>query len=254
MKITFLGTGTSQGIPVIACKCIVCQSTDKKDKRYRSSVLIELDGKNLVIDTGPDFRSQMLENQVEHLDALLFTHEHKDHIAGLDDVRPFNFKQGTSIPIYCSSQVEKAIKREYHYIFADQKYPGIPELELHIIENESFQIFNNQKIIPIEVNHYLMKVFGFRINDFTYITDAKTIDQSEISKIQGTKTLVVNALRHESHISHFSLQEALELIDFIKPENAYLTHISHLFGTHKKMEIDLPENVFFAYDGLQLIV
>lgn len=252
MKITFLGTGTSQGVPVIACKCSVCTSSNIKDKRYRSSILINIKGKNIVVDTGPDFRSQMLANEVQKLDAILFTHEHKDHIAGLDDVRPFNFKQGAPIPVYCSIEVEKAIKREYHYIFADTKYPGIPELKLEKIDNEPFIIFDEQKIIPIEVQHYKMSVFGFRINDFTYITDAKTIIEKEIKKIFGTKTLVLNALRHESHISHFNLQEALDLIDMIKPEKAYLTHISHLFGTQQEIEAHLPKNVFAAYDGLEI--
>jgi phosphoribosyl 1,2-cyclic phosphate phosphodiesterase len=254
MKITFLGTGTSQGVPVIACKCFVCISTNKKDKRYRSSILINLEGKNIVVDTGPDFRSQMLANDVEQLDAILFTHEHKDHIAGLDDVRPFNFRQGSPIPVYCSVEVDKAIKREYHYIFADQKYPGIPELTLETINNQPFILFEKQEVIPIEVQHYKMKVFGFRINDFTYITDAKTIESDEIKKIYGTKILVVNALRHESHISHFNLQEALNLIDLIKPEKAYLTHISHLFGTQQDIESHLPNNVFVAYDGLEILM
>jgi phosphoribosyl 1,2-cyclic phosphate phosphodiesterase len=254
MKITFLGTGTSQGVPVIACKCSVCHSSDIKDKRYRSSILINLESRNIVVDTGPDFRSQMLANEVEQLDAILFTHEHKDHIAGLDDVRPFNFKQGAPIPVYCSVEVEKAIKREYHYIFADTKYPGIPELTLEKIENEPFKIFGEHEIIPIEVQHYKMSVFGFRINDFTYITDAKTIIEKEIKKISGTKTLVINALRHESHLSHFNLQEALDLIEVIKPEKAYLTHISHLFGTQQQIEAHLPKNVFVAYDGLEILM
>jgi phosphoribosyl 1,2-cyclic phosphate phosphodiesterase len=251
MKITFLGTGTSQGVPVIACSCRICSSSDLKDKRYRSSVLIEIDNKALVIDTGPDFRSQMLANHVQRLDAVLFTHEHKDHVAGLDDIRPFNFKQQAPISVYASDRVEQAIKREFHYIFAEKKYPGIPEITLHKIDLEPFTLFENIQIIPIEVKHYLMPVLGFRINNFTYITDAKTIAEKEIEKIKGTEVLVINALRIESHPAHFNLDEALQFIDLIKPKKAFLTHISHLFGTHKEIEQMLPKNVYVSYDGLQ---
>ena len=183
MKITFLGTGTSQGVPVIACSCRVCSNSDLKDKRYRSSVLIEIDNRAIVIDTGPDFRSQMLANHIQRLDAVLFTHEHKDHVAGLDDIRPFNFKQQAPISVYASDRVEQAIKREFHYIFAEKKYPGIPEITLHKIDLEPFTLFENIQIIPIEVKHYLMPVLGFRINNFTYITDAKTIAEKEIEKM-----------------------------------------------------------------------
>lgn len=251
MKITFLGTGTSQGVPVIACSCRICSSSDLKDKRYRSSVLIEIDNKALVIDTGPDFRSQMLANHVQRLDAVLFTHEHKDHVAGLDDIRPFNFKQQAPISVYASERVEQAIKREFHYIFAEKKYPGIPEITLHKIDLAPFTLFENIQIIPIEVKHYLMPVLGFRINNFTYITDAKTIAEKEIEKIKGTEVLVINALRIESHPAHFNLDEALQFIDIIKPKMAFLTHISHLFGTHKEIEQMLPKNVYVSYDGLQ---
>ena len=251
MKITFLGTGTSQGVPVIACSCRVCSNSDLKDKRYRSSVLIEIDNKALVIDTGPDFRSQMLANHVQRLDAVLFTHEHKDHVAGLDDIRPFNFKQQAPISVYASESVEQAIKREFHYIFAEKKYPGIPEITLHKIDIAPFTLFENIQIIPIEVKHYLMPVLGFRINNFTYITDAKTIAEKEIEKIKGTEVLVINALRIESHPAHFNLDEALQFIDIIKPKMAFLTHISHLFGTHKEIEQMLPKNVYVSYDGLQ---
>lgn len=251
MKITFLGTGTSQGVPVIACSCRVCSNSDLKDKRYRSSVLIEIDNRAIVIDTGPDFRSQMLANHVQRLDAVLFTHEHKDHVAGLDDIRPFNFKQQAPISVYASDRVEQAIKREFHYIFAEKKYPGIPEITLHKIDLEPFTLFENIQIIPIEVKHYLMPVLGFRINNFTYITDAKTIAEKEIEKIKGTEVLVINALRIESHPAHFNLDEALQFIDLIKPKKAFLTHISHLFGTHKEIEQMLPKNVYVSYDGLQ---
>lgn len=251
MKITFLGTGTSQGVPVIACSCRVCSNSDLKDKRYRSSVLIEIDKRAIIIDTGPDFRSQMLANHVQQLDAVLFTHEHKDHVAGLDDIRPFNFKQQAPISVYASDRVEQAIKREFHYIFAEKKYPGIPEITLHKIDLEPFTLFENIQIIPIEVKHYLMPVLGFRINNFTYITDAKTIAEKEIEKIKGTEVLVINALRIESHPAHFNLDEALQFIDLIKPKKAFLTHISHLFGTHKEIEQMLPKNVYVSYDGLQ---
>jgi len=252
MKITFLGTGTSQGVPVIACSCKVCLSSDVKDKRFRSSVLIEINNKSLVIDTGPDFRSQMLANNVQQLDAVLFTHEHKDHVAGLDDIRPFNFKQHAPIAVFASERVEQAIKREYHYIFAEKKYPGIPEISLNRIDLNPFNVWKDLKIIPIEVKHYLMPVLGFRINNFTYITDAKTIDSKEIDKIKGTEVLVINALRIEAHPAHFNLDEALLFIDLIKPKKAFLTHISHLFGTHNDIEKMLPENVFVSYDGLQI--
>jgi phosphoribosyl 1,2-cyclic phosphate phosphodiesterase len=254
MKITFLGTGTSQGIPVIACTCKVCSSEDLKDKRFRSSVLIEFDDQALVIDTGPDFRSQMLANKVQRLDAVLFTHEHKDHFAGLDDIRPFNFKQQASISVFASERVEQAIKREYHYIFSEKKYPGIPEINLNRIDLNPFFICEGLKIIPIEVKHYLMPVLGFRINNFTYITDAKTIELQEIEKIKGTEVLVINALRIETHPAHFNLDEALQFIDLIKPKKAFLTHISHLFGTHSEIEKMLPENVFVSHDGLKIDV
>jgi phosphoribosyl 1,2-cyclic phosphate phosphodiesterase len=251
MKITVLGSGTSQGVPVIACDCHVCTSSDTKDKRLRSSVLISIGEENYVIDSGPDFRQQMLVNKVKSLRGILFTHEHKDHVAGLDDIRPFNFKQQAPISVYASDRVEQAIKREFHYIFAEKKYPGIPEITLHKIDLEPFTLFENIQIIPIEVKHYLMPVLGFRINNFTYITDAKTIAEKEIEKIKGTEVLVINALRIESHPAHFNLDEALQFIDIIKPKMAFLTHISHLFGTHKEIEQMLPKNVYVSYDGLQ---
>jgi phosphoribosyl 1,2-cyclic phosphate phosphodiesterase len=251
MKVVFLGTGTSQGVPVIACDCRVCQSADSRDKRLRSSVMLQINNLNLVIDTGPDFRQQMLREQVMHLDAVLFTHEHKDHIAGLDDVRAFNFKQNADIDIYATAAVQKAIKREFYYAFEENKYPGVPSFNLIEIDNHEFYI-NNIKIIPIEVLHYQMPVKAFRINDFTYITDAKTIQPAEVEKIKGTKVLVINALRRHKHISHFTLQEAIDFINIIKPEKAYLTHISHLLGTHHEVSVELPHNITLAYDGLTI--
>jgi phosphoribosyl 1,2-cyclic phosphate phosphodiesterase len=249
MKITFLGTGTSQGIPVIACRCEVCSSSNPKDNRLRCSVLVEFNGKTIVIDTGPDFRQQMLKNKVRRLDAVLFTHEHKDHVAGLDDIRAFNFVMKQNMDIYLTDAVEQAIRREFSYIFADTKYPGIPLINLHRITNHPFDLFD-QTILPIEVMHYQMPVFGYRIGDFTYITDAKSISEIELEKLEGTKILVINALRRETHVSHFTLNEALELINRIKPQKGYLTHLSHQMGKHEDVMKELPTNVEIAYDGL----
>lgn len=249
MKITFLGTGTSQGIPVIACRCEVCSSSNPKDNRLRCSVLVEFNGKTIVIDTGPDFRQQMLKNKVRRLDAVLFTHEHKDHVAGLDDIRAFNFVMKQNMDIYLTDAVEQAIRREFSYIFADTKYPGIPLINLHRITNHPFDLFD-QTILPIEVMHYQMPVFGYRIGDFTYITDAKSISEIELEKLEGTRILVINALRRETHVSHFTLNEALELINRIKPQKGYLTHLSHQMGKHEDVMKELPSNVEIAYDGL----
>lgn len=250
-NVTFLGTGTSQGVPVIACNCDVCSSKSPKDDRFRCSILIEYEGRNYVVDSGPDFRQQMLRANVQSLEALLFTHEHKDHVAGMDDVRAFNFKQKRDMEVYCSEAVEKALKREFHYVFEANKYPGVPAVNLNRIDKKPFTI-NNMPVIPVEVMHYKMPVFGFRVGDFTYITDAKTVTEEEREKIRGTKVLVVNALRKEEHISHFNLEQALAFIEDIGPEKAYLTHISHLFGKHEDIEKELPENVHVAFDGLRL--
>ena len=253
MKITFLGTGTSQGVPLIACKCEVCTSTNVKDKRLRSSIMVETSTTTIVIDTGPDFRQQMLREQVEQLDAVVFTHEHKDHIAGLDDVRAFNFINGKHIEVYATSRVQAAIKREFAYIFAEDKYPGIPLINLNEIDLAPFQI-KDIKLIPIEVMHYKMPVLGFRIADFTYITDAKSISEKEKEKIKGSKVLVLNALRREEHISHFTFQEAIDLAKELDVEQAYFTHISHQLGLHEQVSDELPSNIFLAYDGLKLIL
>ncbi len=251
MKITFLGTGTSQGVPLIACKCEVCKSTNVKDKRLRSSIMVETSTTTIVIDTGPDFRQQMLREQVEQLDAVVFTHEHKDHIAGLDDVRAFNFINGKHIEVYATSRVQAAIKREFAYIFAEDKYPGIPLINLNEIDLAPFQI-KDIKLIPIEVMHYKMPVLGFRIDDFTYITDAKSISEKEKEKMKGSKVLVLNALRREEHISHFTFQEAIDLAKELDVEQAYFTHISHQLGLHDAVSEELPSNIFLAYDGLNL--
>lgn len=250
MRITILGSGTSQGVPVIACECEVCQSTDPKDNRLRSSILIEHNGENYCVDTGPDFRQQMLNNKVSSLNAILYTHEHKDHLAGMDDVRAFNFKQKQPMDIYCTVDVEEALRREFYYVFLKDGYPGIPQINLNRIGDSPFTLSSGLTVTPIEVMHYRMPVKGFRFGEFTYITDAKTISDQEKDKVRGTRILVINALRIDSHISHFNLEEALAFIDEINPEKAYLTHISHLFGTHKQINEMLPENVWASYDGL----
>lgn len=252
MKVTFLGTGTSQGVPVIACECAVCSSNDHHDKRLRVSVLLEIDGKNLVIDAGPDFRYQMLRAGVKNLDAILFTHEHKDHVAGLDDIRAFNYKQQSEIDIYAHKRVQDALKKEFHYIFSGNNYPGIPQLRLNDIEENLNFTAAGIEIIPVSVMHFQLPIFGFRIGNFTYITDAKTITEEQKEKIRGTEILVVNALQKERHISHFTLSEALEFAAGINAPKTYLTHVSHKMGTHHEVSRELPKGVFMAYDGLEL--
>lgn len=254
MKITFLGTGTSQGVPVIACDCEVCQSTDSHDKRLRSSILVEWEGCSLVVDSGPDFRYQMLRENVQHLDAILFTHSHKDHIAGLDDVRAFNRKQGSPIDVYADLAVHDALKREFFYAFHPQAYFGVPQLNLHKIEKDTPFTVYDQEVVPLEVLHYRMPVLGFRFGDFTYITDAKTISDETIGKIKGTKILVLNALQQQTHISHFTLQEAIEMADKIGAEHTYFTHIGHLMGQHAEVSQTLPNHISLAHDGLTLTV
>lgn len=250
MKVTFLGTGTSQGVPVIACSCEVCLSTNPKDKRLRSSIYLEDPDFHVVIDTGPDFRFQMLRAQVKQLDAVIFSHAHKDHIAGLDDVRAFNRIQGGAIDIYADTYVQEALKREFYYAFQPQMYFGIPQLNLiDIHESRNFKI-KDKEIIPILVYHYKMPVLGFRIKDFAYITDAKTISKEEKDKLRGVKTLVLNALQKESHISHLTLSEAIELAQEIGAETTYFTHISHNLGLHADISEELPNSILLAYDGL----
>lgn len=252
MKISFLGTGTSQGVPVIACPCAVCHSTDVRDKRLRSSVLVSCAGRNIIIDTGPDFRYQMLRQQVDHLDAVLMTHSHKDHIAGLDDVRAFNYAQQESISIYANVETLSALEREFYYAFSAVKYPGVPQLDLEEIEAlKPFHLFE-QEVIPFEVLHYKMPVLGFRMGKFAYITDAKTVPQESMDVLQDVEVLVVNALQEMPHISHFTLEEALAFIQQVNPSRAYLTHISHRFGTHEYIQSKLPKNVFIAYDQLEI--
>jgi phosphoribosyl 1,2-cyclic phosphate phosphodiesterase len=251
MKITFLGTGTSQGIPVIACPCNVCHSKDRKDKRLRTSVLIETDDKIFTIDAGPDFRYQMLRNDVMHLDAILITHSHKDHIGGLDDVRSFNYLQRKPMDIYVSKYHQVELKREFSYAFEEYPYPGVPAFNLIDIYDKPFFV-GNTKIIPFQVMHLKMEVTGFRIGDFAYITDANYIPADVLANLIDCKVVVLNALRKEKHISHYNLEEAVNILEFLRPEKAYLTHISHLMGFHKSVSKLLPDFIELAYDGLTL--
>jgi phosphoribosyl 1,2-cyclic phosphate phosphodiesterase len=253
MKVTVLGSGTSQGVPVIACDCSVCSSADTRDKRLRTSVMIETKGKVFVIDTGPDFRQQMLTYKVKDLTAVLFTHEHKDHVAGLDDVRAFNFKLKRHVDVYAEQRVQESLQREYAYIFAENKYPGIPQINMHTIQNKPFSI-EGIDIIPIRAYHHKLPVFGFRIHNFAYLTDVKTVPEAEKSKLEKLEVLILTALRKEEHISHMNLKEALELISEIRPRICYLTHLSHTFGLHAEEEVRLPPGVKIAYDGLTFVL
>lgn len=248
-KVRILGSGTSQGIPMIACDCDVCQSTDPRDRRLRSSILLELNGLNYCIDAGPDFRYQLLREKVKHLEGILFTHEHKDHVAGLDDVRAFNYFSQKPMNIYCSKNVETALHREFHYVFNEKNYPGIPKINLIPIDKNPFNL-DGIEVIPIEVMHYKLPVLGFRIGSFAYITDAKTVAEEEKNKLKNVDILIINALHKFPHISHFNLEEALAFIDEVKPKKAYLTHISHLFGKHEEILKELPKHVSLLYDGL----
>lgn len=251
LTIQFLGTGTSTGVPMIGCDCPVCISTHSKDKRLRTSVLVQSENTRLVIDTTPDFRYQMLRSKTTQLDAVLFTHPHKDHIAGLDDIRAFNFFSGAAMNIYANALTEEAIRRDFYYAFSDKRYPGTPELQMHSIGNEIFYI-GDLAIQPIQVMHHRMPVTGFRIGDFTYITDANFIDVDELEKIKGSKVLVLNALRKEKHLSHFTLQEALDIALLTGVPSVYFTHISHQLGMHETINEGLPSHVQLAYDGLTI--
>lgn len=251
--ITFLGTGTSQGIPVIGCKCMVCLSIDNKDKRLRSSVIIEHNGSVLLIDAGPDFRQQMLREGISCVDAVLLTHEHKDHTGGLDDVRAINFIRKEPFTIYCEERVKESLKREYSYAFEEYKYPGAPEFDIKIIDTAPFNI-NSAQVIPIRAFHYKLPVLGFRIGDIAYITDANYIPDEEFDKLQNLSILVLNTVRRERHISHFSLDEAVEIAKKVNPKQCYLTHLSHQIGIHTHLDASLPDWISPAYDRLSTTV
>jgi phosphoribosyl 1,2-cyclic phosphate phosphodiesterase len=248
VKITFLGTGTSQGVPVIACDCETCLSDDERDKRLRTSILIEKDEIIMVIDAGPDFRQQMLSHKVKKLDAIILTHEHKDHISGMDDVRAFNYRSQDAIDIFAEERVQKAIRKEYSYVFAEYQYPGIPKMRLNIITDYAFKV-GDITITPLRVYHYRLPVYGFRIGDFAYITDANYIPEETKEKLFGVKYLVINALRKEKHISHFCLREAIDIIREISPKKAYITHISHQMGRFREVSLGLPQGIALGYDG-----
>ena len=250
MKLTFLGTGTSHGIPVIGCRCPVCTSGDPRDRRLRTSLLVEVGDQTIVVDTGPDFRQQILDAGIRKLDAVVMTHQHRDHIAGLDDVRSFNYMQQKPMPVYGNHYVMDQIKREFHYVF-DNDYPGVPQLELHQIENEPFDV-DGLQWTPIQVYHHNLPVFGFRLGGLSYITDANRIPDVEMDKIRNSEVMIINALQREDHISHFTLSEAIEMIEVLKPKRAYLIHVSHNLGLHSEVSEVLPSHVHLAYDGLQI--
>lgn len=256
MKLTFLGTGTSQGVPVIACHCGVCRSTDPRDKRLRTAALLQIEnGKftNILFDIGPDFRQQMLRENVEHLDAILITHAHRDHVAGLDDIRSFNYVQHRKMDVYLNSEARVAIERDYHYIFEPHQYPGLPEAELHTVDS-TFTIPSGIEVTPIKAMHKDLPVLGYCIGKMAYITDANYIAPKEMSKLEGVEVLVLNALRKEKHFSHYCLSEALEVIEKVASRRAYLTHISHEMGLHAEITKELPAGVELAYDGLSINV
>lgn len=253
LKIKLLGTGTSQGVPIIGCRCSVCKSDDIKDNRLRTSAYVLVKDKHIVIDAGPDFRQQMLREKITQIDAILLTHSHKDHTGGLDDIRAFNYIQGKSIDIYGSKETIEAVKRDYYYAFSENKYPGVPEMKLHIIDNIPFSI-GDVNIIPIEVKHLKMSVFGFRINEFAYITDASFISNEEKMKLKNLNILVLNALRIAKHYSHFNLEEALQIADELKAEQVYFTHISHNMGKHNEINANLPKNMQLGYDSQNIVL
>lgn len=252
VKITFLGTGTSQGVPLIGCQCAVCRSTDPRDKRLRTSVLIESETTTIVIDSGPDFRYQLLRADVRKLDALVFTHSHKDHVAGMDDIRAFNYLQGKPVDVYATEFTQSVLKKEFEYVFQNSDYPGIPQLNLHTLRNDKEFIIGDIRLTPVEVMHYKMPVLGFRINNLTYITDANFIAKEEKQKMLGSDWLILNALRREPHISHFTLDQAIELALEINPQQTWFTHISHQLGLHAEVEGELPDGIQLAYDTLSL--
>lgn len=253
MKLTFLGTGTSMGVPVIACQCAVCQSTDIHDKHLRTSALIETDtGGNILIDIGPDFREQMLREKVMHLDGILITHAHRDHVGGLDDIRSFNYVQRRKMDLYCNREARIAIERDYHYIFDYHQFPGLPEAVIHELSGDTPFTLDDTKVIPIKAMHKDLPVLGYRIGRIGYITDANHIELKELDKLSGVELLVINALRKTKHFSHFCLPEALEIIEKVSPREAYLTHVSHEMGLYSEVDRELPQHVHIAYDGLKI--
>ena len=253
MKITLLGTGTSQGVPVIGCDCLVCKSNNSHDKRLRSSVMFEINDQCFVIDTGPDFRQQMLIHNVKDINAVLYTHHHKDHVAGLDDIRAFNHKWKKDMDIYCNTITSNVLHNEFPYVFSEDKYPGVPQVNINIFNNNIFYV-GKTEVIPIEATHYLLPVFGFRIYDFIYLTDVSSISKIEKKKMFNADLIILDALRKESHISHFSLQEALDLLEELKPKQALLTHISHYMGLHNEVNRSLPDNINLGYDRQFIIL
>lgn len=252
VKLTFLGTGTSQGVPIIACDCDVCRSTDSRDKRLRASVLLEFSGKKILVDAGPDFRYQLLRQGVKTLDAIILTHFHKDHTGGLDDVRAFNYFTKKPMDIYCEDRVYTALKRDYAYVFAEEKYPGAPSMDVHVIDENPFTIDGSAPIIPIRGMHYQLPVLGFRFGNIAYLTDFSHIEDSELSKLRGLDYFIINTVQKKPHISHFSLSEAVELCQKVGAKESYLTHLSHRLPRHELLTRELPEGIYPAYDTLTL--